>query len=154
MKTVEKIISGLRAGKLKIAAAESCSGGLLADAFVSVPGASDVFLGSLVCYDPKIKRGVLGVPAAVLKRGVVSEECALEMAECAAELFKADIALAITGFADKSDEDGVEDGTVFVALSSKNGACVEKMLLKGPRNSNRKAAVKTALKMLEAHLEP
>ena len=125
MASAKKIISSLKEKGAKIACAESCTGGLLADAFISVSGASEVFLGSLVCYDPKIKRDVLGVKKSIIRRGVVSEECAANMAKKARRLFGADIALSTTGYAEKSDRADIADGTIFVALASAKN-CLQK----------------------------
>ena len=151
--TAKKIILTLKKRKLKISCAESCTGGLLADAFVGVSGASEVFLGSLVCYDPKIKRDVLGVKNSTIKRGVVSEECAKKMAKKARGLFKSDIALSSTGYAEKSDDPNIPDGTIFIALSSAEKNICEKIVAKSSRNANRKAAVNAALKLLEKFLK-
>ena len=151
--SAKKILAKLKERRLKISCAESCTGGLMADAFVGVPGASEVFLGSLVCYDPKIKRDVLGVKNSIIKRGVVSEECAKKMAQKARRLFKSDIALSATGYADKSDRADVEDGTIFVALSSAEKNLCEKIEAKSGRNANRKLAVKAALSLLEKFLK-
>ena len=72
----------------KIAAAESLTGGLLADAFVRIPGASKGFLGSVVTYDIRAKSSILGVDADLLAReGAVHPEVARQMAEAAADLY-------------------------------------------------------------------
>ncbi len=149
MQLTKSLLQKLKEAGLTLCLAESCSGGLLADAFVSVSGASEVFLGSLVCYSPKIKQNVLGVKKAIIKRGVVSEECAIDMAEKALEFFKADIALSVTGFAEKSDDSNIADGTIFVAAACKNFTVCEKIIAKKSRNENRKFAVRIALKLLE-----
>ena len=73
---------------LKIACAESLTGGLLADSMVRIPGASAVFLGSAVTYDIKAKASVLGVDRDLLEReGAVHPEVARQMAACAAHLY-------------------------------------------------------------------
>ena len=151
--TAKKILPLLKKRKLWISCAESCTGGLIADAFVSASGASEVFKGSLVCYDPKIKRDVLGVKKSIIKRGVVSEECAINMAKKARKLFKSDIALAATGYAEKSDRADIAGGTIFVALASAKKNICEKIAAKSGRNANRKAAAKAALELLEKFLK-
>lgn len=152
-KKLKPAVGELKRLNMKIAAAESFTGGLLADAFVKTPGASEVFLGSLVCYDTGIKKDVLGVPSSVLKKGVVSRECAEAMAKRALKLFGADIAISTTGFADKSNEPGIPDGAVYISAAAKGRMETVYKVLKGSRNANRKAGVKIALELLNGFLE-
>ncbi len=82
------ILEWCRERDVKIACAESLTGGLLADAFVRIPGASQVFLGSAVTYDIHAKVSVLGVNAELLRReGAVHPQVAIEMAQRTAQLF-------------------------------------------------------------------
>ena len=153
MKLADNLLKKLKQKKLTLSCAESCSGGLLADAFVGVSGASEVFSGSLVCYSPKVKRDVLKVEKSVIKRGVVSKECAVSMAENALELFNSDVALSITGYAEKSDNANIPDGTIYIAASCKKFMVCEKITAKKSRNENRKLAVREALRLLDKFLE-
>ena len=153
MKLADKLLKKLKQKKLTLSCAESCSGGFLADAFVGVSGASEVFSGSLVCYSPKVKRDVLKVEKSVIKRGVVSEECAVSMAEKALELFNSDVALSITGYAEKSDDALLPDGTIYIAASCKKFTVCERITAKKSRNENRKLAVREALRLLDKLLE-
>ena len=102
-----------------VAAAESCTGGLVGAAVTEVPGSSGVFMGSAVCYDNRIKRDVLGVPADVLEScGAVSAQCANAMASGACRVFGVDVAVSVTGIAGPgggSPEKPV--GTVWFAVS-------------------------------------
>lgn len=85
---------------LTIAAAESCSGGLVASRITSVAGSSEYFLGSVVAYSNGMKQQVLNVPASILEqRGAVSAECAASMAEGVRNLTGATIAVSTTGIA-------------------------------------------------------
>ncbi len=139
---------------LKIAFAESCTGGILADAFVSVSGASEVFLASLVCYGEAVKKDVLGVSAKTIKAGVVSKACAAQMAKNAIKLLGSDLAISTTGYAEKSEKKDIADGTVFIALAHKGKVVSEKELhLKGKRNKNRKEAALEALEILIEYLD-
>ena len=147
------IVEMLRLRGLTLSCAESCTGGLLADAFVSVSGASSVFLGGVVAYDGRIKRSVLGVSAAELADGAVSASCASAMAARARALFGSDIALSTTGYAEKSDRPDVADGVIFVGFSSGAGAFAEMFAMGGGRNENRAAAVSAALGILRRALE-
>ena len=85
---------------LRIAFAESCSGGLASEMVTSVPGASEYFLGSAVTYSNEAKERILGVSHSVIEEhGAVSEECAKEMAAGALKAYDSDIAGSITGIA-------------------------------------------------------
>jgi nicotinamide-nucleotide amidase len=90
----------LRARELKLATAESCTGGLIAAILTEVPGSSDVFERGFVTYSNEAKAEMLGVPAALIKEhGAVSEEVARAMAEGALRNSRADIAVSVTGVA-------------------------------------------------------
>jgi len=96
----ESVGECLREKGLTIALAESCTGGLLADRMTNVPGSSDYFLGSVVCYSNESKMNLVGVRKETLKSfGAVSEETAIEMAAGAREKFSAHIGVSITGVA-------------------------------------------------------
>jgi nicotinamide-nucleotide amidase len=89
-----------RARKLKIAAAESCTGGLVAATLTEIAGSSDVFERGFVTYSNEAKIAMLGVPAAVLEaHGAVSRETAEAMADGALAHAPADLAVSITGIA-------------------------------------------------------
>src|SRR5262249_18509606 len=98
---VEELVLDLcRERELTLAAAESCTGGLVAARLTSVPGSSAVFLGGVVAYSNAVKESQLGVPASVLEEhGAVSAETAAAMARGARARLGADIAVAVTGIA-------------------------------------------------------
>ncbi len=99
-KSANAIIERLKSLGLKMAVAESRSGGLLSHAFTSISGASAVFMGGVVCYSEEVKRKLLKVNATTLKVfGVYSEECVKEMLSGVFLNFKVDLALAISGVA-------------------------------------------------------
>ncbi|PST48226.1 damage-inducible protein CinA [Bifidobacterium callitrichos] len=109
---------------LKIACAESLTGGLLADAFVRVPGASKVFLGSAVTYDIKAKARILGVDRALLEReGAVHPEVARQMAASTARLYAqpeyggAIVGLSTTGVAGPGPDGDKPAGLVYAGIS-------------------------------------
>lgn len=94
------LIDALRAKGWRMAAAESCTGGRIAQRITAVPGASDVFSGSMVSYSCETKQSALGVRAETLdKYGAVSEETAREMALGALRITEADVAVSVTGIA-------------------------------------------------------
>ena len=95
-----ELIDRCRDAKLRIATAESCTGGLVAGAITDIPGASQVFDWGVVTYSNEAKTQLLGVPAELLdKHGAVSAEVAASMAEGALARSGADIAVAVTGIA-------------------------------------------------------
>jgi nicotinamide-nucleotide amidase len=98
---VEEIVLGLCGERgLRLATAESCTGGLVAARLTSVPGSSDVFVGAVVAYANEVKARELGVPEEVLERhGAVSPEAAAAMAAGVRERLGADVAVAVTGIA-------------------------------------------------------
>ena len=113
---------------LTFAAAESCTGGQIAERITDFPGSSAVFRGGVVSYWTEMKRDVLHVPQEILTtHGAVSEPCARAMAEGVRALTGADIALAVTGVAGPDpDERGNEVGLVFIALAAKDGTWCRK----------------------------
>lgn len=109
---------------LKIACAESLTGGLLADAFVRVPGASKVFLGSAVTYDIRAKSRILGVDRDLLAReGAVHPEVARQMAASTARLYDqpeydgAVVGLSTTGVAGPGPDGDKPAGLVYIGVS-------------------------------------
>ena len=93
---------------LTLATAESCTGGMLASLLTDVPGVAHAFERGFVTYTDEAKHEMLGVPKQLLKeQGAVSKEVAIAMAEGALEGSRANIALAVTGFADKGEEPGL-----------------------------------------------
>jgi nicotinamide-nucleotide amidase len=104
--------------KLKAAAAESCTGGLIGHRLTNIAGSSGYFTGGFITYSNELKQSVLGVRAETLKQfGAVSEQCVLEMAAGARERAGADVAIATSGIA--GPEGGTADkpvGTVCVGL--------------------------------------
>lgn len=135
-----------------LALAESLTGGMLADAVVSVPGASAVFRGAVVAYSNDVKNRVLSVPAALLaERGAIDPEVASVMALGAVRLLGADIGIATTGVAGPDSPDDTAVGTVFIAvLEGATGVeLVRGMTLTGDRGEIREKTVLAAFGMLE-----
>ncbi len=141
------VVEQLRSMEKTVALAESCTGGLLADSFTDIPGASKVFAGSAVCYSNDAKINILGISECLLaQHGAVSAECAEAMAVAVAEKFGTDYALSVTGFAGPSggtDENPV--GTVFIGYASPAGVWSKKVFMHGDRAQVKLRAVNTAL---------
>ncbi len=94
--------------EIMLATAESCTGGMLASLLTEIPGIAHCFERGFVTYTDESKNELLGVPKQLLKeKGAVSQEVAVAMAEGALERSRANMALAVTGFADKGDEPGL-----------------------------------------------
>jgi len=138
----------------KIAAAESCTGGLLTKRLTDVPGSSRYLERSFIVYSNDAKRELLGVRAEDLDaHGAVSAPVAEQMARGAREKAGADLGVAITGIA--GPEGGTEEkpvGTVYFALSSALGDVVRKHRFLGSRSTVRERSAQTALDMLRRHL--
>ncbi|MBT1175481.1 CinA family protein [Bifidobacterium sp. LC6] len=119
-----RILKTCEAHSAKIACAESLTGGLLADAFVRIPGASHVFLGSAVTYDIKAKASILGVDHDLLEReGAVHPEVARQMAAATAKLYAQPeygeriIGLSTTGVAGPGPDGDKPAGLVYIGFS-------------------------------------
>lgn len=145
----------LREKKLTLAAAESCTGGLLQKMVTDIAGASDIFLGGAVCYTNTLKQKLLGVRSETLDRyGAVSEECASEMAAGIKSLTDSQIAISITGVA---GPDGGTDqkpvGTVSFGFSDLSGVWSLTQTFSGDRKTIRHKAVEFALLHLIKHLQ-
>ncbi|MEZ0106957.1 nicotinamide-nucleotide amidase [Catenulispora sp. EB89] len=131
-----------------VAVAESLTGGLLAAAITSVPGASAVFRGSVTAYATDIKASVLGVDADLLAReGAVHPEVARQMAEGVRRLLGADVGLATTGVAGPTQQDGKPVGLVYVGYSGPGASSAEELRLAGEREAIRGETVLQALKL-------
>jgi nicotinamide-nucleotide amidase len=141
-----------RAKKLRIAAAESCTGGLVAATFTEIAGSSDVFERGFVTYSDEAKQTMLGVPAATLtSHGAVSRETAEAMAKGALAHAPVELAVSITGIAGPGGAvAGKPVGLVHFAAATRSGAMVQRERRYGDigRAQVRRASVIEALAML------
>jgi nicotinamide-nucleotide amidase len=138
-----------------LAVAESLTGGLVAAALTSVPGASRVFRGSVTAYATEVKRRVLGVDGALLaERGAVDAEVARQLARGVRELLGADWGVATTGVAGPDPHDGRRPGTVHVAVSAPGtgGVVAQRLHLPGDRAEVRAGSVRAVLDLLRNEL--
>jgi nicotinamide-nucleotide amidase len=144
----------LRGFEKSLAIAESCTGGLLSDAFTNIPGASKVFAGGVVCYNNDAKIEMLDVPEPILNQhGAVSAECAVAMVTGVAERFSVDYGLSITGFAGPgggTPENPV--GTIYLGYYSQVGVWSQKLVFSGERLTVKERAVHAALDFLRRKL--
>lgn len=144
---------------LTLGTAESVTGGMSASLFVEVPGASQVFRGSIVAYTDELKHELLGVPKTLLhEKGAVSPEVAIRMARGARKLLGVDTVVATTGAAGPSpDPHGAPVGRIFLAAAGPRagarGESVTKIEYAGERNAIRRRAAYAALDFLRRHLQ-
>jgi nicotinamide-nucleotide amidase len=152
---VEELVLSLAGARgLRIATAESCTGGLVAAKLTSVPGSSESFVGSVVAYADEVKRSELAVPEELLaEHGAVSAEVAAAMAEGARVRLDADVAVAVTGIAGPGG--GTPDkpvGRVYLSAAGPYGSLARMLDLPGDREQIRVRATVTALHLLRALL--
>lgn len=134
---MEEVVGRLLAGRgLKVACAESCTGGLLGHRLTNVAGSSRYFLESLVTYSDAAKTRLLGVPAALLAaHGAVSAPVAEAMARGVREASGADYGLAVTGIAGPGGASDTKPlGLVYTAIAWRDGDSVEKNAFLGMRS--------------------
>lgn len=134
---------------LTLGTAESLTAGLIAATVADVSGASAVLMGGVVSYDPRVKHEVLGVSQEVIDTvGVVSEACALQMADGARKLLKVDVALSATGVAGPTGGTAENPvGTVWLGVSTAEGTIARRFQFDGDRQSVRRQTVETALRL-------
>ena len=143
--TMESVVLELcRRRGFTLGTAESVTGGLVGARLTGVPGASDVFVGSIVSYATRIKQDLLGVSDGP----VVSESAAREMAHGVRECLGVDVAISLTGVAGPAEQDGQPVGTLWVGLVGPGFDEVHRVQLPGQREQMRQFAVITALGML------
>ena len=118
MKLNQKIVSLLKKKKLKLAIAESCTGGMLSSTITSVSGSSEVFTFGLVTYSNQAKTSLLKVPKQIIKKhGAVSVQCCLAMVNNLSKISKSKICVSITGIAGpKGGTKNKPVGLVYIGL--------------------------------------
>lgn len=150
----EGVLDAARARGLRLATAESCTGGLLAAALTALPGSSRVFERGFVTYSNEAKIEMLGVGRATLEaHGAVSEAVAAEMAAGALGRSRAQLAVAVTGVAGPGGSEHKPEGWVCFGIATPDGLRTETVEF-GPlgRDRVRAASVERALALLAAAL--
>jgi nicotinamide-nucleotide amidase len=146
----EIVLDACRSEGLRLATAESCTGGMIGVRLTDVPGSSEVYLGGVIAYSDDVKRRELDVPEEVLRQhGAVSAETAAAMAQGARVRFEADVAVSVTGIAGPgggSPEKPV--GLVYIAVESGRGTAARSGVLPGDREAIRVRATALALHLL------
>jgi nicotinamide-nucleotide amidase len=148
------LLDRFRAAGLKIATAESCTGGLVAGLLTEVPGSSAVVERGFLVYSNEAKEDLLGVPSeAIRAHGAVSEATARAMAEGALEASRADVAVSVTGVAGPDGGTASKPvGLVHFACARRGAATIAREVRFGDigRANVRLASVRVALELLEA----
>lgn len=147
---IESLNELLRSKKLKLTAAESCTGGLISAAITEIAGSSDIFDRGFVTYSNEAKIAMLDVSPITLETyGAVSEQTAGEMVKGALKNSLADVAISVTGIAGPSGgSDDKPVGLVFIGVSNKNETKVFKHIFKGNRSEVRQQTVEKAFQHL------
>jgi len=148
------VLERCRTRGLRIAVAESCTGGLLGARLTSVPGSSDVVLGGVIAYANEVKVGVLGVdPAVLAAEGAVSEAVARQLAAGARARLSSDVGLGITGVAGPGGGTPEKPvGTVWIAVDAAGTIVARRLGLVGDRQEIRHRATQAALDLLRRQL--
>ena len=145
----------LRERTLKLALAESCTGGLIGDRITNISGSSEYFLGGVVAYAYEAKVALLGVSWDTLNtKGAVSGETALEMARGVRNQLNSDIAVAVTGIAGPGGGTAEKPvGTTCIALVAGQGEWIQSFRFLGNREENKASSANAALQMLLDYLQ-
>ncbi len=143
---------------LRVAVAESLTGGLLMSELITAPGASRVILGGVVAYHTQLKLSLLGVDADVLNvHGAVHPDVAIQMAVRVRDLMPVDglpaeVGIGTTGVAGPDPQDGHAPGTAYLAIAIGADVRVRELSLDGDRNAIRRQVVERAMQELHDRL--
>ena len=151
----KKIVTLLKRKKLKIAIAESCTGGMLSSSFMSISGASKVFLIGLVTYSDQAKMEILKVPKKIIqKHGAVSVQCCLSMVNNLSKISKSKFCISVTGIAGpKGGSKQKPVGLVYIGIKKDKIVKINRYVFKNRgRNFIQKATVNKALKLIHNFL--
>ena len=147
----QKIVSLLKKNKLKLAIAESCTGGMLSSAITSVSGSSKIFMMGLVTYSNQAKTSILKVPQKIIKKyGTVSVQCCLAMVNNLQKISKSKVSVSITGIAGPKGGSKLKPvGLVYIGIRVKKKVFINKFIFKNKgRAYIQKQTVKKSLNSL------
>ena len=150
------LLEAFRVARLRLATAESCTGGMVAAVLTEIAGSSDVVERGFVTYSNDAKAELLGVPLPLIQaKGAVSEEVAHAMAGGALKRSRADVAVSITGIAGPGGATAAKPvGLVHLAALTRSGRLVHaRHIFPGGRAEVRAASVKEALRLLREAAE-
>jgi nicotinamide-nucleotide amidase len=146
----ELVLEAARSAGVRVAVAESCTGGMVGARLTDIPGSSDVFVGGVIAYDNAVKRNALEVPADLLEQhGAVSEPVARAMVEGLVHRFGVSAGLSITGIAGPGGgSEGKPVGTVWIGCLVNGAGPTRRFLFPGTRHEIRARAAQAALHLL------
>ena len=153
---LEIIIGGLlRQKNLKLAVAESCTGGLVSDRITDIPGSSDYFMGGIVAYAYEAKVKLLGVNWETLQAfGAVSRQVVLEMARGVCRVLETEIGVSVSGIAGPGGEtDEKPVGTTWIGLCTPHGDFARRYCWDGNRLENKAASAEAVLQFINDYLQ-
>jgi nicotinamide-nucleotide amidase len=151
--TDQQIADLLEKSKQTVSVAESVTGGMISSRLTNIPGSSEYFIGSIVCYHPRVKVVNVGIPAAFISQhGIVSKEVSIALAEGIRKRFKTDIGISSTGVAGPTPIPPAPIGRAYIALSSNKETEWKELNLQGTRSEIREKAAQAALGLLWLHL--
>jgi nicotinamide-nucleotide amidase len=144
------VLDRARSQRVRLAVAESCTGGLVGARLTEIPGSSEVFVGGVIAYDNALKIELLGVPARLLaEHGAVSEPAARAMAEGAARRFNVAAAISVTGVAGPGGGTPEKPvGTVWMGCWYNGTVQTRRSVFPGSRQEVRARAAQAALFLL------
>jgi len=145
----------LRDKNLRLATAESCTGGLIGDRVTNVPGSSDYFLGGVIAYANQVKMGQLGVNQETLERhGAVSEATVCEMAQGVRAALSAEVGLSVSGIAGPGGGSADKPvGLTWIGLSAPGVEWARRFVFQGDRLAVKRQAAQAALELLLEYLQ-
>jgi PncC family amidohydrolase len=150
LELARRVATASRAGGIRLATAESCTGGLVAHVITEIPGSSDWFAGALVTYGNEIKVALAGVPPDVLEaHGAVSAQVAMAMAAGARSRLGVDLAVAVTGVAGPGGGSPAKPvGLTYVAVADGSGEDVRRFVWDSDRTGNKRLSAAAALELV------
>ena len=151
---VARFVKLVQKNKIRLAFAESVTCGLVASELCTTKGTSDVLAGSIVCYDPEVKKKLLGVPGRLIrKHSAESEKVTRKLAKNLADLIHADIYAAVTGLAADDDDAKHPAGTIFICVYDGKKCFSEKKLFRGTPLEIRKKACLAVFRLISERLK-
>ena len=148
----KKIISLFRRKKMKLAIAESCTGGMLSSTFTSVSGSSKIFTMGLVTYSNQAKTSILKVPKKIIKQyGAVSVQCCLAMVNNLSKISRAKVCVSVTGIAGPKGGSKLKPvGLVYIGIKVGKKIIINKSNFKNKgRIFVQRSTVRKALRLIE-----
>jgi len=144
--TAEKLVKLLKEKNMTVTTAESCTGGMIASAIISVAGASACFKEGYITYSNEAKKKLLGVREDTLKQHtVVSAQVAQEMAAGAAKKAESSLAVSVTGVAGPDPDEGNPVGLVYIGIAFKGSVYASRFQFAGSREEIQRQAACEAL---------